>query len=282
LVRLTGTGGISLIGAGQEILDIADPHAVANAAKGFDLVINAAAYTAVDLAESEQDAAFLANAEGPGIVAETCAKLGIPMIHFSTDYVFDGSKTAPWSEDDPVAPLNVYGASKEAGEQAVRRTLAQHIILRTSWVYAAGGSNFVRTMLRLGAQRSELQVVDDQFGAPTAAQDIAAAVLSIVRRILAGGATAFGTYHYTADGTTSWFGFAQAIFDRAERAWGRRPVVRPISSADYPTPAKRPRNSVLDCRKVMAVFAPPRRPWQRGLAEVLEGLLAESVEQRSC
>ena len=267
--------GIALHGTDRDTLDITDAAAVAEALEGFDAVINAAAYTAVDKAESEPDLAFKINAEGPRVLAEHCAKRGIPLLHISTDYVFDGKKSGPWTEDDAPAPLSVYGASKAAGEEAVREACETHVILRTSWVYAAHGSNFVRTMLRLGADRDELRVVDDQIGAPTSAADIADALHTVSATLLEHKQLAYGTFHYTASGTTSWCGFADAIFEYAERRWRRRPRLTPIATSDYPTAAQRPANSVLDCRKIMRVFDPPRRPWQAALADVMDDLVAD-------
>jgi len=257
-------------------LDISDAGAVQAAVQAAkpSLIVNAAAYTAVDRAEEDRDAAFAINRDGPANLAAAAKAAGIPLIHISTDYVFDGSKDGPYLESDPVAPLGVYGASKEAGEQAVRAALKEHVIMRTSWVYAAHGGNFVKTMLRVGRERDELRVVADQFGAPTAAGDIADAILTIATRLRDGKTDGWGTYHFTADGRTSWHGFAEAIFARAEKVWGRRPAVAAIPSSDYPTPAKRPANSVLECAKIIAAFNVPRRPWQDGLDEVLDMLLA--------
>ncbi len=254
-------------------LDITDAEAVAASVKGFDLVVNAAAYTAVDQAETDRDLAYLVNARAPGILAGECASHGIPIIHISTDYVFNGAKDGPWDEDDPVDPISVYGASKEAGERAVRAAHDGHVILRASWLYAAHGHNFVRTMLRLGKEHKSLRVVDDQVGAPTAAGDVAATILVIADRILAGNGELFGTYHYTSEGRTSWYGFAQAIFECAEARWGWRPRLEPIRTIDFPTPAARPANSVLACGRITKAFDPPRRPWRVALEEVMTELL---------
>lgn len=277
LQRRAAAHGQAVAGLARADLDISDRAAVLDAVARLKpaLVVNAAAYTKVDKAEEERDAAFAINRDASGHLAEACARQAIPLIHISTDYVFDGTKQGAYVETDPVAPLGVYGASKEAGERAVRERLAAHVIMRTSWVYAAHGGNFVRTMLRLGAERDELRVVADQFGAPTFAGDIADAILTIAGQLIAGKADAYGTYHYTAAGSTSWHGFAEAIFERAGKVWGRRPVVHAIPAADYPTPAKRPANSVLDCARILAAFAVPRRPWQAGLDEVVEALLAK-------
>jgi dTDP-4-dehydrorhamnose reductase len=267
----------ALTRADLDITDLAAVRAVVRRARP-DVMVNAAAYTAVDKAESEPDAAFAANRDAPGAIAAICAELAIPLIHISTDYVFDGGKTGAYRETDPVQPLGVYGASKEAGERAVRDAWGRHVILRTSWVYAAHGGNFVRTMLRVGAARDTLPVVDDQTGAPTFAGDIADAVLAIAGRIAGAGQQdgAWGTYHYTARGQTTWHGFADAIFASAETTLGRRPVLEAIPTSAYPTPAQRPVNSVLDCAKIDAAFAPPRRDWREGLAEVLGDLLQGS------
>ncbi|MBU0724927.1 MAG: dTDP-4-dehydrorhamnose reductase [Alphaproteobacteria bacterium] len=273
LVRLTPPQGWEIAGFTRAEADIADPTAIARLVEGADVLVNAAAYTAVDKAEEEREAAYRVNATAPGLLAESCAARGIPLIHISTDYVFDGSKTGAYLPDDPVAPLGVYGASKEEGERLVRAALPQHIILRTSWVYAAHGRNFVKTMLRLGAERDSLRVVADQHGAPTAAGDIAAAILAIAEKLLAG-STAYGTYHYSAAGLTTWHGLAEAIFELSEPYLGKHPSVEPIPTSAYPTPARRPVNSALDCSNTMATFAPPRRDWSAALADVLAEIRA--------
>ena len=236
-----------------------------------DLVINAAAYTAVDRAESEPDAAWAVNAAGPGHLAAGCKTAGIPLMHISTDYVFDGSKTGPYQEEDPVNPLGVYGRSKEAGDRAIRDALAEHVILRTAWVYSAHGHNFVKTMLRLAGERPVLRVVADQTGSPTSAADIAEAIASVVRRIAAG-QRRWGTYHFTGAGAVTWHGFAEAIFALAAPWRGPPPRVEPITTADYPTPARRPANSLLDCRSIGEAFGIVPRPWRDALAEVVREL----------
>jgi dTDP-4-dehydrorhamnose reductase len=241
-------------------LDIAEREQVlaAVARNRPDIVVNAAAYTAVDRAESEPDVAWAVNAAGPANLAAACRDAAIPLVHISTDYVFDGSKLGPYREDDPVAPLGAYGAGKEAGERAV--------------VYAAHGRNFVRTMLRLAAERPVLRVVVDQIGSPTGATEIAAALAAIVARI-AGGGTEWGTYHFAGVGAVSWHGFAEAIFELAAQhgAFGRGPPprVEAIATADYPTPARRPHNSVLDCRKIGAAYGIVPRPWRDALADAI-------------
>lgn len=240
-----------------------------------DVVVNAAAYTAVDRAESEPDAAFRVNALAPGAIAQACATLDALLLHYSTDYVFDGSASRPYREDDATAPLGVYGASKLAGEDAVRASGARHAILRTAWVYAAHGTNFLHTMLRLAREREELRVVADQRGAPTPAAWIADASA----RIVSHGVPAPGTWHLVASGETSWHGFAQAIMDEALAAGllRRVPRVLPIATAEYPTPARRPAYSVLDTAKLHRDFgiAPPA--WRDGLRAVVGELAAGSA-----
>jgi len=268
-------------------LDIARREAVfaAIARERPDFVVNAAAYTAVDRAESEPEAAWAGNCTGPANLAAACAEAGIPLIHISTDYVFDGGKIGPYREDDPVNPLGVYGASKEAGDRAIREALRQHVILRTAWVYSAHGHNFVKTMLRLAAgrqptglsrgERPVLRVVADQTGSPTSAADIAGAIAAIVQR-LAAGSTAWGTYHFAGAGAVTWHGFAEAIFELAA-PWnstgrGPPPLVEAITTAEYPTPARRPANSVLDCTRIGEAFGIKPRPWRAALAEVVQEL----------
>lgn len=277
LMRAAWPTGTELVGLARPDVDMARPETVeaAVAQHAPDLVVNATAYTAVDKAESDRDAAFAVNRDGPGRLAAACAARGVPLIHISTDYVFDGTKPAPYTEHDPVAPLGVYGASKEAGEAAVRAVLPQHVILRTSWVYAAHGANFVKTMLRFGREREEMRVVADQHGAPTAAFDIAAAIVAIAARIAAGdGNVPWGTYHFTGTGETTWHGFAERIFQRLEAATGRRPRLLAIATADYPTPARRPANSRLDVTRIRAAFGIEAPRWEDSLDRVLDELLS--------
>jgi dTDP-4-dehydrorhamnose reductase len=259
-------------------VDIAVPDAVAAAlaASRADLAINLAAYTAVDRAESEAAAAWAVNCHGARHVAAACARLGIPLVHLSTDYVFDGEKTGPYGEDDRVDPLGVYGQSKEAGERAVRAALPRHVILRTAWVYGAFGHNFVKTMLRLGAERAVLRVVADQRGCPTAAGEIAAALVALAGGIAAG-AEAWGTYHFAGAGATTWRGLAEAVFDLSEPYLGRRPRVEAISTAQYPTAARRPKNSVLACDRIAAAFGIVPAPWRAPLPAVVRELLGEAL-----
>src|SRR5438067_5495057 len=273
LCRLRWPADYRIAGFDRADIDIADRQAVADAVQRErpDIVINAAAYTAVDRAEREAEAAFAVNATGPALLAAACKAAAIPLIHISTDYVFDGSKEGPYREDDPVNPLGVYGRSKAAGDRAVRAALAEHVILRTAWVYSAHGHNFVRTMLRLASERPVLRVVADQIGSPTSGADAARAIAAIVQRIAAGD-DHWGTYNFASAGAVSWHGFAQAIFDLAAPWRGPPPTVEAITTADYPTPACRPANSVLDCGRIAEVFGIAPRLWRDALAEVIREL----------
>ena len=232
-----------------------------------EVVVNAAAYTAVDKAETDAAAAFRINAEAPAAIAQACVDTGALLVHYSTDYVFDGNATRPYREDDATAPLGVYGASKLAGEQAIRASGVRHAILRTAWVYAAHGRNFLLTMLRLANERDELRVVADQIGAPTPAAWIADATAEIIRR----GVMASGTWHLVADGETSWHGFAEAIVDEAHALGliARKPRVVAIPTADYPTPARRPAYSVLDTTRLQRDFGVAPPDWRDGLRRTL-------------
>ena len=246
------------------------PELIERVAPG--LVVNAAAHTAVDRAQSEPDAAFRANAQAPGTIAGACARRGIRLVHYSTDYVFDGHGTRPYREDDPTAPASVYGASKLAGEEAIRASGASYLIFRTAWVYAAHGRNFLRTMLRLAGERDELRVVADQLGTPTPA----ALIADVTARVLAQPASRQGTWHLTAGGATSWHGFAEAIMQGAYARGliARVPRVLPIATADYPTPAARPAYSVLDCSALQRDFGIALPGWQEGLSLTLDALAA--------
>ncbi|MGD9616198.1 MAG: dTDP-4-dehydrorhamnose reductase [Alphaproteobacteria bacterium] len=277
LLRHSWPAAVRLIALGRGELDITRRDAVYATVAGErpDIVVNAAAFTAVDRAESERDAAWAANCAGPANIAAACREAGIKLIHISTDYVFDGTKSGAYREDDPVNPLGVYGASKEAGERAIREALREHLILRTAWVYSAHGHNFVKTMLRLAGERPVLRVVADQTGSPTSAADVAGAIALIAQRVADGNA-AWGTYHFTGAGTVTWHGFAETIVDLASRWRGPPPRIEAIATVDYPTPARRPANSVLDCSRITAVFGIEPRPWRAALAEVIEELYAAS------
>jgi dTDP-4-dehydrorhamnose reductase len=270
LCRLGWPAGYLIAGFDRDRVDITRRQAVfeAMARERPDIVINAAAYTAVDRAESEAEAAWAGNCTGPANLAAACADVGISLIHISTDYVFDGTKSGAYLEDDPVAPLGVYGASKEAGDRAVRDRLASHVILRTAWVYSVHGHNFVRTMLRLADQHPVLRVVADQTGSPTSAAEIARAIAAIVQQLSAG-SRRWGTYNFAGAGSVTWHGFAEAIFEEAAAWRGPPPRVAAITTADYPTPARRPVNSVLDCGKISETFGIVPRFWREALAEVI-------------
>jgi dTDP-4-dehydrorhamnose reductase len=257
-------------------VDIADKEAVSRALDQTRpaLVVNAAAYTKVDLAEQQCEAARLGNEIGPGVVAAACAARQTPLIHISTDYVFDGAKAGAYVESDAIAPLGVYGRTKAAGEAAVRAAARRHVILRTSWVYGEFGNNFLKTMLRLAKERDELRVVADQRGCPTSTRDIAEAILRIAPRFAAGDdAQLYGLYHFAGAGATSWHGFATRIIDAQAQVTGRRPKVVAIATADYPTPARRPANSVLDCGLFQRTFGFGARAWSEE-ADAIARLLA--------
>jgi dTDP-4-dehydrorhamnose reductase len=257
---------------GRDAADLTDPDACAAAirAHGPRAVINAAAHTAVDRAETEEDLATTINADAPAAMARACADLGIPFVHISTDYVFAGTGAAPWQPGDATAPLGAYGRSKLAGENAVRAAGGPHVILRTSWVVSAHGQNFVKTMLRLGAERERLTIVADQVGAPTPARAIAAACLSMADQLTADPAKS-GTYHFAGTPDTSWAGFAREIFAQA----GLSCDVIDIPTSDYPTPARRPLNSRLDCSATTAAFGIERPDWRAGLRDILQTLASE-------
>jgi dTDP-4-dehydrorhamnose reductase len=280
VVATTRTGLLE-DGIACEIADFDRPESlsslIARIAPGA--VINAAAYTAVDRAESDRDAAFRANAEAPAVIAEACARIGIPLVHYSTDYVFDGTGNRPYREDDPASPLGVYGESKHAGELAVERSGTQHAVLRTAWVYAEHGKNFMRTMLRLAAERDELRVVADQVGSPTSAERIAVTTALVLRTMLENRERSFGVRHLTASGQTSWHGFAEAIVDRAfaRGLLGRRVPVVPIGTADYPTPARRPTYSVLDCGRLQSEIGLRLPHWGEDLDRVLGRLRTQGA-----
>jgi len=280
LLRLAGEHGQDIIARGRPQLDLVKPSSIE---KFFDdvrprIVVNAAAFTAVDKAETDRENAFSINALGPGVLARACAEADIPLIHISTDYVFDGSNTTPYKETDLRKPLGVYGASKAAGEVAVAAATPRHIILRTAWVYGVEGNNFVHTMLRLGREREELGVVSDQHGTPTFADDIASAVFHIIARLKSKppDAALWGIYHLTGGGETTWHGFAKEIFRLAEDR-GIKPVkLNPITTADYPTPARRPAYSVLDCSKIESTFAIKPEPWENALARAIVPIIKSS------
>jgi dTDP-4-dehydrorhamnose reductase len=245
-------------------VDITDTGAVSRAVDETrpTVVVNGAAYTKVDLAETETDAARFGNEIGPGVIAAACASRHTPLIHISTDYVFDGEKEGAYAETDAIAPLGVYGRSKAAGEAAVRAAAARHIILRTSWVYGEFGNNFLKAILRLARDRDELRIVADQRGCPTSTRDLAEAILRIAPK-LADEEDLYGTYHFAGTGATSWHGFASRIIEAQAQITGRHPRVMEITTADYPAVARRPANSVLDCSLFERTFGFRAHDWSK-------------------
>jgi dTDP-4-dehydrorhamnose reductase len=270
LLPLLSDAGFDVTGFDIDKLDITDLDDVL---KHFeivhpDLVINCAAYTAVDKAESDVDAAFAVNRDGPKNLARACSDFNIPLIHISTDYVFDGEVTGAYCEDDAINPLGVYGTSKWEGEEFIRSGLEQHIIIRTSWLYGVNGNNFVKTMIRLSKERDEIRVVSDQHGCPTWTRDLGDAIVKITEQISRDkNGTPWGTYHFCGDGRTTWYDFTKSIImnkGRKEKA-EKTPKIAPIETCEYPTPAKRPRCSALDCSKITEKFNIKPRRWEKAL-----------------
>lgn len=254
-----------VIALGRDEADFSDPATCVAQILRYkpDVIINAVAYTAVDKAESEPELAHLVNAEAVGAIAHGAANMNIPLVHISTDYVFEGGGETPWRPSDPTGPIGVYGASKLAGEKAIRAAGGAHVILRTSWVVSAHGNNFVKTMLRLGRERDRLTIVADQIGGPTAAADIAGSCLLIAAQLREGAPS--GTYHYSGSPDVSWADFAREIFTQA----GLNVDVVDIPSSDYPTPAKRPLNSRMDCSTLATDYGIPRPNWRESLQKIL-------------
>ena len=272
-------GARRLINLGRPELNFLRPESVPAALAPYcpSLIINAAAYTAVDQAENDRASAQAANVDGPAALAAWCAAADIPLIHVSTDYVFDGSKGAPYLESDPPHPIGVYGATKRAGELAVLAACPKAIILRTSWVYAPYGKNFVLTMLAVGARLPKLRVVADQIGCPTSAPDLAIAILGIADRLAGGWHSEYaGIFHAAGSGATSWHGLAEAAFDIATEYGGVRPEVEPIATADWPTPVQRPADSRLHCDRLEAVFAQRLPDWRDGLRRTVARAMADA------
>jgi len=260
--------GVEVTALGRNAADFADPGMVREAAASLeaDAIVNAVAYTGVDRAETEEALATVVNGTSVGVLAEVAAERGIPLVHVSTDYVFDGSGERPWRPGDPTAPLGAYGRSKLAGEEAVRAAGGAHVILRTAWVFSAHGGNFVKTMLRIGAERAEVGVVDDQHGGPTPAADIADACVTLARA-LAEGAPG-GTHHFAGAPDTTWADFARETFSRS----GLKARVKPIPTSEFPTPARRPANNRLDCTTLTECYGIVRPDWRAGLDDVLKEL----------
>jgi dTDP-4-dehydrorhamnose reductase len=271
-----GTGEI--ISANRKHADLTAQNQVRDLVRDTqpDLIVNAAAYTAVDRAESEPEIAMAINADAPRVLAEEAQRRNILLVHYSTDYVFDGTRTGPWVETDQPNPVNVYGVSKLAGEEAIRQVGGNFLIFRTSWVYGPHGKNFLLTMLRLGRERDHLNVVDDQIGAPTTSVELADVTRKVVEGVSEGRfgppEAWAGVYHMTCGGETSWFGFAREIFSLATKEFGVTPKLNPIASADYPTPAKRPRNSVLSNEKLSRTLGLSLKPWNVALSDVMQML----------
>lgn len=279
LLDLARKRELDLTAVGRDVADVTDTEAVGRAIENYrpDVVINAAAYTAVDKAESEPEIASRVNGYAPGMIAEHCARAGIAFIHVSTDYVFDGTKVGAYVESDPIAPLGTYGRSKAEGEANVRGALDRHIIVRTAWVYSPFGHNFLKTMLRLAAERDRLTIVADQRGCPTAAADLAAGIIAAAEKA-ADGSAGWGTYHLAGTGATTWHGFASEIIRHASTYSGRRPEVVPITTAEFPTPARRPANSELASDAFRAAFGYRSASWQSRVAETVDSLLSPTTK----
>jgi dTDP-4-dehydrorhamnose reductase len=276
IVKVFKSKGIPILPFDRKGLDISDRSRVGEIifSEQPSLVINSAAYTAVDLAEKEQEKAFLINAEGVKNLADTCAKVSIPLFHISTDYVFNGEKDAPYTEEDQTGPQGAYGLSKLNGEKFLIKILPEHIILRTSWVFGRYGKNFIKTILRLGSKRDELKIVSDQKGCPTPAQDVAWVLQILAEKFFKETNLSWGTYHYAGTPGVTWFEFAQAVLEEAHSLamLKKVPVLHAVTTSEYPTPAKRPANSQLNCEKIQKTFGLEVRSWRPGLIEVLKGI----------
>ncbi|CAN7272999.1 dTDP-4-dehydrorhamnose reductase [Phenylobacterium sp. LjRoot164] len=281
-IRRQAPATMNVVAPSSAEMSLGDPYAILAmvASRPWAAIINCGAFTAVDRAETDVVEAWRANALGPAALAQASAAAQIPLIHVSTDYVFDGSKSGLYLETDPIAPLGVYGGSKEAGEQAVRTGNRRHVILRTAWVVSPHGSNFIKTMLRLAQTRPEVRVVDDQRGCPTSAVDIAATLLKITARMIADPQTApSGTYHFVNAGEASWCELARAVFEKAAARGAPSPRLEAITTAEFPTPARRPANSRLDTAKLQADYGIVPRPWRAAVEDIVEALLPAPQEQ---
>lgn len=284
LIEQAPLAGHVVVPVGRPQIDLAgDRGAISRVLRDAspDVIISAAAYTAVDRAESERDIALAVNRDGPRAIAQTASELGVPLLHLSTDYVFDGAKAAPYVETDPAQPTGVYGASKLAGEQAVLEAHDNAAVLRTAWVYSPFGANFAKTMLRLAADRDEVAVVADQRGNPTSALDIASGLLRIATNLVASdNSEQRGIFHMAAAGEATWADFAEAIFSAAAAMNGPTAIVRRISSAEYPTPAKRPSNSRLDCSRLESAHEVRLADWRSSAPSVVRRILLETTSTR--
>ena len=275
LQRCDWPADVAIVAIDVADLDLTDSAAIAAkvAERPWAAIINGAAYTAVDKAESDVVTAWQVNALAPAAFGAACASAGIPLVQVSTDYVFPGDRQGAWAVDDPVGPLGVYGASKLGGELAVRTSGARHVIVRTAWVVSAHGNNFVKTMLRVGAERDALSVVDDQHGSPTAAADLAQALAAITLRLIDDADAPTGTFHFSNAGATTWAGFATEIFRQSAERGGPAAQVAPIATADYPTPARRPANSLLAHDAIRAAYGIEPRDWRAALGDILDELI---------
>lgn len=278
LVAAAASGGVDLAALSRSSADVTQPEQVGRAVFEYQpsLVINAAAYTAVDKAESEAALAMAVNAEGPGHLARACREAGVPFLHVSTDYVFDGENTGPYAESDAIAPVGVYGRSKAAGEAAVREVWPKHLIIRTAWLYGMHGKDFLKTILRLAAERDELDVVADQRGSPTCTTDLARAIL-VAADAVEHDVASWGTYHVAGRGQATWHDLASRIVEAQAPFTGRRPKVNAITTADYPTVARRPRNSALDSSKFEAAFGYCAPHWTESVDRTVASLMARGV-----
>lgn len=281
LIALAKGRGLDFHGVSKAGADITNAAAVKKVLEKLRpvLAINCAAYTAVDRAEHETELANTVNIDGAEIAAKGCAAADVPLVHLSTDYVFDGSKKGAYAESDAPAPINAYGRSKLAGEKRVQAAMKDYVILRTSWVYSPYGNNFLKTILRLAKERDELRIVSDQHGCPTAAADVAEAVLAVCRKLSAQKAS--GIYHFAGAGRTSWHEFAQEIVKRQSLFTGRSPKVTPILTSEYPTPAKRPLNSELNSALFTKTFGYTAKPWRERTAETVDALFAAAGSSKA-
>ena len=279
LVALESGYGFRFVAPGRDELDLLKPECFTKvlASRPWAAIINAAAYTAVDKAETDVEEAWRINALAPACLGRQAALAGIPLVHVSTDYVFSGVSACPYVEDDPVAPLGVYGASKEAGEQGVRTGGGRAVIVRTSWVVSPWRANFLKTMLRLGAERDVVRVVADQQGAPTSAADLAAALATIAHALVNDPSAATGTFHFSNAGSTSWADFASEIFTLSAARGGPSARVEPITTADYPTPARRPAYSLLSTRRIQELYGVTPRPWQAAISDIIDELIPSRI-----
>jgi dTDP-4-dehydrorhamnose reductase len=280
--KLVVNAGLNIIPMDLPEIDITDPDMLNRIFSELkpSIVINAAAYTAVDLAETQKDICYAVNISGPANLTQLCDKYNARLIHISTDYVFDGKGNTPYQEDDPVSPVNVYGHSKSEGEKAVIAGSGKHIVLRTSWLYGRYGKNFVKTMLRMGQEKKEIKVVNDQYGCPTCAYDLAKVILIIVQQFLDGKSYNSGIYQYCGSGITTWYDFAVSIFQFAgEIGLNKLPLVTPIPTSQFPTAAKRPLYTVLDCSKIKTSFGVELYPWKQSLKKTIQQIIeSQSLE----